>query len=171
MAFSHFRMCPVCSTARAARSWCHQTTLSRCARAWQTCTRATHLTRPHRGAQACSLWEAQRVGLRLRRFDSGVLVVQSQAHSDDQERLARQPRCMAPAMLTSASLTMQMAASLERLAEQSADGVCAADASRALGLPPAVAREYLLAAEARGVLCRDDAPDGLRFFRNPWRAV
>ena len=64
-----------------------------------------------------------------------------------------------------------MAASLERMAEQSADGVCAADASRALGLPPAVVREYLLAAEARGVLCRDDAPDGLRFFRNPWRAA
>jgi ESCRT-II complex subunit VPS36 len=58
---------------------------------------------------------------------------------------------------------------LEQLAAQSDDGTCAADAAHRLRLTPALAREYLLAAEARGLLCRDDAPDGLRFFRNPWR--
>ena len=86
------------------------------------------------------------MGLRLRRFDSGVLAVQSAALSDD-----------------------AMAAALERMADASGDGICAADAARQLSLPPALAREHLLAAEARGALCRDDAPDGLRFYRNPWR--
>ena len=63
-----------------------------------------------------------------------------------------------------------MAERLEALAAQGSEGTCAADAAHQLGLTPAIAREYLLAAEARGVLCRDEAPDGLRFFKNPWRS-
>ncbi len=60
-----------------------------------------------------------------------------------------------------------MSEALEALAQRSAEeGVTSADAAHRLGLAPALAREYLLAAEARGVLCRDDAPDGLRFFPN-----
>ena len=39
-------------------------------------------------AQACSLWEKLHVGLRLRRFDSGVLVVQSLALSEEKARSA-----------------------------------------------------------------------------------
>lgn len=62
-----------------------------------------------------------------------------------------------------------MTAVLVELAEKSADGICAADVAQHLGLTPAITKEYLLAAESRAVLCRDDAPDGLRFYRNPWR--
>lgn len=40
------------------------------------------------------------------------------------------------------------------------------DVARALGVSVAVAAEQLLLAESRGVLCRDDGPEGLRFFRN-----
>lgn len=109
--------------------------------------RGTELVSPDDIIKACALWDKLRVGLRMRRFDSGVLAVQSAAHSDD-----------------------AMAASLDSLAAASADGISATDAARALGLTPAVAREHLRAAEACGVLCRDDAPDGLRFFRNPWRS-
>ncbi len=36
----------------------------------------------------------------------------------------------------------------------------------ALQVPLTIAREHLLTAEACGMLCRDDGPEGLRFFRN-----
>jgi ESCRT-II complex subunit VPS36 len=96
--------------------------------------------------QSCSLWEKLNVGLRLRRFDSGVLVVQSLALSDE-----------------------KVTSLLLELADQSTDGICAAEVAQHLGLTPAITKEYLLATESRAVLCRDDAPDGLRFYRNPWR--
>ena len=35
-----------------------------------------------------------------------------------------------------------------------------------LGITPVLAREYMIEAEKRGVLCRDNAPDGVRFYRN-----
>ena len=40
------------------------------------------------------------------------------------------------------------------------------DVAAALCVPLAIAAEHLLTAENRGVLCRDDGPEGLRFFRN-----
>lgn len=42
----------------------------------------------------------------------------------------------------------------------------ASDVASALVIPLAIASEHLLTAEDRGVLCRDDGPEGLRFFRN-----
>ena len=44
--------------------------------------------------------------------------------------------------------------------------LAASDVAAALAVPLAVAAEHLAAAEARGTLCRDDGPEGLRFFRN-----
>lgn len=38
--------------------------------------------------------------------------------------------------------------------------------ARELAVTLSVAQEHLLLAERRGALCRDDGPDGLRFFRN-----
>lgn len=47
--------------------------------------------------QACSLWEKLHVGLRLRRFDSGVLVVQSLALSEEKVcALPRRACCFEP---------------------------------------------------------------------------
>jgi ESCRT-II complex subunit VPS36 len=43
------------------------------------------------------------------------------------------------------------------------------DVARALGCGTSVAAEHLALAEARGVLCRDYGPEGLRFFRNFFR--
>ncbi len=40
------------------------------------------------------------------------------------------------------------------------------DVASALLVPLAIANEHLLAVEARGVLCRDDGPEGMRFYRN-----
>lgn len=45
-------------------------------------------------------------------------------------------------------------------------GVTTAEAATALGVPVPVAGEHLSAAEASGLLCRDDGPEGLRFYKN-----
>ena len=42
----------------------------------------------------------------------------------------------------------------------------ASDVAAALSVPLAIASEHLLAAENHGALCRDDGPEGLRFYRN-----
>lgn len=44
--------------------------------------------------------------------------------------------------------------------------VTASDVAQKLSIALPIAKEQLLLAEARGVLCRDDGPEGLRFFRN-----
>ncbi len=36
----------------------------------------------------------------------------------------------------------------------------------ALRVPLTIAAQHLATAEARALLCRDDGPEGLRFFRN-----
>jgi len=46
------------------------------------------------------------------------------------------------------------------------DGLTAVEAASHLSVPLPVAREQLLMAESRGVLCRDEGPEGLRFYRN-----
>lgn len=44
--------------------------------------------------------------------------------------------------------------------------IAAADVAAALSVPLTVAAQHLATAEARELLCRDDGPTGLRFFRN-----
>ena len=39
-------------------------------------------------------------------------------------------------------------------------------AAAALHVPLAIAQAHLATAEAAGMLCRDDGPEGLRYFRN-----
>ncbi|KAL1558863.1 Vacuolar protein-sorting-associated protein 36, variant 2 [Salvia divinorum] len=108
--------------------------------------RGTELISPDDLLQACSLWEKFDVPVMLRKFDSGVMVIQSKSHSDE-EVFAR-----------IASLIMKP--------EALVNGISAGDASRTLGVAPAVAKEYLLAAEVKGLLCRDVSPDGFRFYIN-----
>ncbi|XP_057798344.1 vacuolar protein sorting-associated protein 36 isoform X2 [Salvia miltiorrhiza] len=108
--------------------------------------RGTELISPDDLLQACSLWEKFDVPVMLRKFDSGVMVIQSKTHSDE-EVFAR-----------IASLIMKP--------EALANGISAGDAARTLGVAPAVAKEYLLAAEGKGLLCRDVSPDGFRFYIN-----
>eukprot|EP00897_Mesotaenium_endlicherianum_P010671 jgi/Mesen1/9632/ME000669S09071 len=95
---------------------------------------------------ACAAWSAIDIPMRLRRFESGVAVIQSMARTDD-----------------------EMTAQLQQLAatpEARRQGISARDAAQALGVAPALAKEELLAAESRGYLCRDDAVEGLRFYHN-----
>ncbi|XP_052295402.1 vacuolar protein sorting-associated protein 36 isoform X3 [Citrus sinensis] len=45
-------------------------------------------------------------------------------------------------------------------------GISASDAAMTLGIAPAMAKEHLLTAEGKGLLCRDISPDGFRFYIN-----
>uniref|UniRef100_M1CML1 Vacuolar protein-sorting-associated protein 36 n=1 Tax=Solanum tuberosum TaxID=4113 RepID=M1CML1_SOLTU len=82
----------------------------------------------------------------LRTFDSGVMVIQSKSHSDVEVFTRIRSMVTTPDALRS--------------------GVTASDAAMTLGIAPAMAKEHLLAAEGKGLLCRDVSPDGFRFFVN-----
>ncbi|XP_022748345.1 vacuolar protein sorting-associated protein 36 isoform X3 [Durio zibethinus] len=45
-------------------------------------------------------------------------------------------------------------------------GISPSDAAITLGIAPAMAKEHLLTAESKGLLCRDISPDGFRFYIN-----
>ena len=45
-------------------------------------------------------------------------------------------------------------------------GLSSTEAAAALSVPLAIALQHLRTAEAAGVLCRDDGPEGLTFYRN-----
>lgn len=108
--------------------------------------RGTELISPEDLLRACSLWEKFDVPVMLRKFDSGVMVIQNKSHSDE-EVFAR-----IKSLITRPD-ALQM-------------GVSAGDAAMTLGIAPAMAKEHLLTAESRGLLCRDVSPDGFRFYIN-----
>ncbi|KAI4323670.1 hypothetical protein L6164_023257 [Bauhinia variegata] len=108
--------------------------------------RGTELISPDDLLQACSLWEKFDVPVVLRKFDSGVMVIQNKSHSDEQvfakiKILATKPEALRA-------------------------GISASDAAMTLGVAPAMAKEHLLSAESKGLLCRDVSPDGFRFYIN-----
>jgi ESCRT-II complex subunit VPS36 len=105
-----------------------------------------------------SAFDAVQVGLplRLRKFNSGVIVVQSADFTDE-----------AVAKRIEKLVTSEGASGDGALGP----GVGPAEVSVALGLPVALAREALLMAEMQGVLCRDDGPEGLRFYWNFFKYV
>ncbi|AED90804.1 Vacuolar protein sorting-associated protein 36 [Arabidopsis thaliana] len=108
--------------------------------------RGTELISPDDLWQACTLWEKFDVPVMLRKFDSGVMVIQNKSHSDE-EVMSR------IRMLVTKTETLRV-------------GVTASDAALTLKIAPAMAKEHLLSAETKGLLCRDMSPDGLRFYFN-----
>ncbi|CAL2238566.1 unnamed protein product [Prunus armeniaca] len=108
--------------------------------------RGTELISPEDLLQACSLWEKFDVPVMLRKFDSGVMVIQNKSHSDE-EVFAR-------------------IKTLVTKADALRTGISASDAAITLGIAPGMAKEHLLTAESKGLLCRDISPDGFRFYVN-----
>ena len=63
-----------------------------------------------------------------------------------------------------------------RIAEMVAGEACgppisATAIAEALNIPLTIASQHLTMAESKGVLCRDDGPEGLRFYRNFFEEV
>ncbi|CAH9114017.1 unnamed protein product, partial [Cuscuta europaea] len=113
--------------------------------------RGTELISPDDLMHACSLWEKFDVPVLLRKFESGVMVIQNKSHNDN-----------------------QVFARIKSLASEDDAlrvGISASDAAMILGVAPAMAKEHLLAAEGQGLVCRDVSPDGFRFFINLFQDI
>lgn len=106
--------------------------------------RGTELVSPDDLYKAAGLLEGLHVGMRLRSFPSGVLVIQ--ASSLDDEEIAR--RLVA---LCSAS---------------SDEGMLATEVAASLGVSLSLCKEQLALAEQWGALCRDESAAGVRYFPN-----
>uniref|UniRef100_A0A8I6WIZ6 Vacuolar protein-sorting-associated protein 36 n=1 Tax=Hordeum vulgare subsp. vulgare TaxID=112509 RepID=A0A8I6WIZ6_HORVV len=125
--------------------------------------------------QACSLWEKFDVPVMLRKFDSGVKVIQTKTHSDDEvfariSSLAQKPDALLKGISPSdAAFTLGIAIVAYSHILISPDKN--SDAAFILGIAPALAKEHLLNAENKGLLCRDVSPDGFRFYINLFNEI
>uniref|UniRef100_A0AAY4AB48 Vacuolar protein-sorting-associated protein 36 n=1 Tax=Denticeps clupeoides TaxID=299321 RepID=A0AAY4AB48_9TELE len=100
------------------------------------------LLSPEDLVNACKMFESLKLPLRLRVFDSGVMVVQLQSHSEEE-------------MIVSA---------LDNVSDKGS--LTAEEFAKLLGLSVLLSKERLLLAEKMGHLCRDDSVEGLRFYPN-----
>ncbi|KAF9409666.1 Vacuolar protein-sorting-associated protein 36 [Podila epigama] len=108
--------------------------------------RAVELISPKDLHTACSLFEELNLPLRLRKFDSGLLVIQTMArYNDDEvsETVSKRIQGLPPGA-----------------------GLTAIELASAVQISVALAQEQLLMAEACGLICRDESVEGLRFFDN-----
>jgi len=118
--------------------------------------RGAELVSPEDVLKACQLWQSLGIStVQFRRFDSGVLVAHAADRSDDEV-------CAALAE----ALTKEPADPSSAAKEKTRARMDAFAASEALGVPPAIAREYLAMAEGHGILCRDEGPETTWFYPN-----
>ncbi|KAL2066029.1 hypothetical protein VTL71DRAFT_2100 [Oculimacula yallundae] len=109
--------------------------------------------------KAARLWEKLRLPVRLRQFKSGVLVVQSSDRTDEKTIRA----------LLAWLADLHVFPPEKDLAwdwRVFGRGVTAQDAAERFGWSIGVAEEELEMAEERGVLCREEGIEGLRFWEN-----
>ncbi|RHZ03239.1 hypothetical protein DYB31_003527 [Aphanomyces astaci] len=106
--------------------------------------RGSELISPEDLYHAAALQKPLHLGIHMRKFDGGLIVLQADSHNED-----------------------RVATRLETLATAAADGcVTSADVSRAFKISLPLAVEYLKVAEQKGKLCRDDTFEGLLFYPN-----
>jgi ESCRT-II complex subunit VPS36 len=109
--------------------------------------------------KAAQMWEGLKLPVRLRKFRSGVMVVQARDRTDD-------------------ATIKSILAWLQDLHEFPPDrdvawdwrefgrGVTAQEAAERFGWSLGVAEEELLMAEEHGALCREEGLEGLKFWKN-----
>uniref|UniRef100_A0A3Q1N5G5 Vacuolar protein-sorting-associated protein 36 n=1 Tax=Bos taurus TaxID=9913 RepID=A0A3Q1N5G5_BOVIN len=101
-----------------------------------------HLLSPEDLVNACKMLEALKLPLRLRVFDSGVMVIELQSHKEEE----------------------MVASALETVSEKGS--LTSEEFAKLVGMSVLLAKERLLLAEKMGHLCRDDSVEGLRFYPN-----
>ncbi|MGH0164911.1 UNVERIFIED_CONTAM: hypothetical protein FKN15_050604 [Acipenser sinensis] len=104
--------------------------------------RGMELLSPEDLVNACKMFEALKLPLRLRIFDSGVMVIQLQSHSEEE----------------------MIASALDNVSEKGS--LTSEEFAKLLGLSVLLSKERLLLAEKMGHLCIDDSVEGLRFYPN-----
>ncbi|KAG0350835.1 hypothetical protein BG005_009654 [Podila minutissima] len=108
--------------------------------------RGVELISPKDLHTACTLFLDLNLPLRLRKFDSGLLVIQTMARYSDDE------------------VSETISARIRRLPPGA--GLSAVELASAIQISVALAQEQLLMTEARGLICRDESVEGLKFFDN-----
>ncbi|KAF9319586.1 hypothetical protein BG003_008693 [Podila horticola] len=108
--------------------------------------RGVELISPKDLHTACTLFPDLNLPLRLRKFDSGLLVIQTMARYSDDE------------------VSETISARIRRLPPGA--GLSAVELASAIQISVALAQEQLLMTEARGLICRDESVEGLKFFDN-----
>ncbi|XP_031817828.1 vacuolar protein-sorting-associated protein 36 isoform X2 [Sarcophilus harrisii] len=104
--------------------------------------RGMELLSPEDLVNACKMLEALKLPLRLRIFDSGVMVIELQSHNEEE----------------------MLASALETVSEKGS--LTSEEFAKLVGMSVLLAKERLLLAEKMGHLCRDDSVEGLRFYPN-----
>ena len=119
------------------------------------------LVSPSDFEKAARLWGKLKLPVRLRRFKSGLLVVQQADRTD--EKTIGQLLCWLQEMRKEVQASpTDVARNLELFGK----GVTAQETAHRFGWSVGVATEELEMAEERGVLCREDGVEGLRFWEN-----
>ncbi|KAM5442693.1 Vacuolar protein-sorting-associated protein 36 [Microsporum ferrugineum] len=136
---------------------------------WAAFNRARNgveLVSPRDFHAAAEQWERLRLPVRLRRFKSGLLVVQRADWTDEQT--LRQLRGWFDEMhrLPPAPTSTSTSAEVTWDWRLHGRGVTAQEAGRRFGWSVGVAGEELEMAEERGLLCREQGIEGLRFWYN-----
>uniref|UniRef100_A0A8C5LEQ8 Vacuolar protein-sorting-associated protein 36 n=1 Tax=Jaculus jaculus TaxID=51337 RepID=A0A8C5LEQ8_JACJA len=104
--------------------------------------RGMELLSPEDLVNACKMLDALKLPLRLRVFDSGVMVIELQSHKEEE----------------------MVASALETVSEKGS--LTSEEFAKLVGMSVLLAKERLLLAEKMGHLCRDDSVEGLRFYPN-----
>ncbi|EMP28024.1 Vacuolar protein-sorting-associated protein 36 [Chelonia mydas] len=104
--------------------------------------RGLELLSPEDLVNACKMLVALKLPLRLRLFDSGVMVIELQSHNEEE----------------------MVASALDTVSEKGS--LTAEEFAKLVGMSVLLAKERLLLAEKMGHLCRDDSVEGLRFYPN-----
>ncbi|KAK2004346.1 EAP30/Vps36 family protein [Colletotrichum falcatum] len=129
---------------------------------WAVFNRArggVELVSPMDFEKAAQMWETLKLPVRLRKFKSGVLVVQSSERTDE---------TTIKALISWLDDLHEFPPEKEPAWDwrQFGRGVTARDAAERFGWSIGVAEEELEMAEERGLLCREDGIEGLKFWKN-----
>lgn len=129
---------------------------------WAVFNRARNgveLVSPTDFAKAAEMWDKLRLPVRLRRFKSGLLVVQGRDRTDE-KTIASILAWLKELHVTTPSEGVPW--SWQRWGR----GVTAQETADRFGWSIGVATEELEMAEEKGTLCRDQSIDGVRFWEN-----
>jgi hypothetical protein len=108
--------------------------------------RGTELVSPNDFRRAAELVDSLQVGLKFKRYPSGVLVLHLASLTENIASQRLLEMCTSPEFINT--------------------GLSPTNVANGLTVSFVVAKELLLAAEAFGVLCRDESIDGLYFYKN-----
>ena len=129
---------------------------------WAVFNRArggVELISPMEFEKAARLWEKLRLPVRLRQFKNGLLVVQ-QADRTDEKTIAQLLSVLHESHIPSSDF--EAGGGNKAFGR----GITAQEAAQRFGWSVGVASEELEMAEERGVLCREEGIEGLRFWEN-----